>query len=323
LAQAVLNHNDPLHLPAVFVMAVARAFCCAIAVAVPTVAASSQAERRCASSDNCDASTAERRCASSDKCDASDRDDTLARDAVLLQSLQVLHKYEKQQTEQNTITVMSYNTEYKDYNGRMGGYARKIAEVRPAIVGLQECQNRDGLARLANYAANLKTGKQNYMLYNPSMVTLLDGGWLRIPRDNYADRAITWGKYRLGASEIFFFNTHLPHNHGEAASQQTHARIARMFFRLRRQLGAEDKPCIVVGDMNSFASNWNHVAGGGFESNLEANGFKNAYTARGHPGYSGLDHIMYSEAHWRVTHCHDAGTGGSDHSSITCDMTLK
>jgi len=284
-------------------MAVTRVLSCTMAMAMPAMAATSAVGGVCRAGEVCDA---------------------LAREDVLLQSLKVLHKHEaEQQTQQQMISVMSYNTEYKDYTSRMGGYARKIREEQPAIVGLQECQNRDGLANLAHYSANLNTGNQNYMVYNPSMVTLLDGGYLPIPRDNYAPRAITWGKFRLGSREVFFFNTHLPHNHGEAASQQTHARIAGMFFNLRSQLGAADKPCIVVGDMNSFASNWNQVAGGGFESNLEANGFNNAYTAHGNPGYSNLDHIMYSSAHWTVTNCKDAGTGGSDHTSITCDMTLK
>merc|ERR1740121_2443626 len=53
--------------------------------------------------------------------------------------------------------VMSYNTEYKDYNSRMGGYAAKIRNVAPAVVGLQECQNRDGLAGLSHFAANRET----------------------------------------------------------------------------------------------------------------------------------------------------------------------
>merc|ERR1711972_1307951 len=93
-----------------------------------------------------------------------------------------------------------------------------------------------------------------------------------IPRDLYADRAITWGRFRLGTHEFYFFNTHLPHNHGEAASKSTHAKIASMLLAKRRELGAEDMPTIVVGDMNSFASDWNKVQGGGFESNLQANG---------------------------------------------------
>jgi len=218
---------------------------------------------------------------------------------------------------------MSYNTEYKNYNSRMAGYAHKIKEVAPAIVGLQECQNRDGLARLAGYTANMETGRQNYILFDHQKVTLLTGGWMSIPRDNYAPRAITWGKFMLGDREIFFWNTHLPHNHNEARSQTTHARIASMFLQKRREVGAENAPTIVVGDMNSHASNFNRVHTGGFESNLEKNGFVWAYTARGNPGYGRIDHILYSAAHWTHSGCRDTGTGGSDHTSITCDLTLK
>lgn len=251
-------------------------------------------------------------------CNSEETCGKLAHDSVLLQSRKVLGRETPK-----TIKVMSYNTEYKEYWRRMGGYARKIKEIAPAIVGLQECQDRDGLAALAHYWANKLTGRQNYMLYDHNQVTFLSGGWMRIPRDEYAERAITWGKFKLGGTEFYFFNTHLPHNHGEARDKTTHAKIARMLLRKRRQLGAEHTPTIVVGDMNSFASDWNHVKGGGFESNLEANGFVNAYTAHGHPGHAGLDHILYSREHWTHHNCADTGLGGSDHSSITCDLTLK
>jgi endonuclease/exonuclease/phosphatase family metal-dependent hydrolase len=218
---------------------------------------------------------------------------------------------------------MSYNTEYKNYDARMTGYAEQIKEVAPALVGVQECQNRDGLARLSGYTANTETGDQNYMFFDPSKVTFVSGGKLRIPRDDYAERFITWGQFKLGDVTIWFFNTHLPHNHNEARSQTTHAQIAEMFLDKRKDLGAENAPTIVVGDMNSHASNFNRVEGGGFESNLEANGFTLAYTAKGNPGHGGIDHILYSAAHWTHSDCHDSGTGGSDHTSITCALTLK
>merc|ERR1712176_187385 len=150
----------------------------------------------------------------------------------------------------------------------------------------------------------------------------INGGAMRIPKDNYADRAITWGHYKLGDVAIWFFNTHLPHNHNEASSQTTHAKIAKMFLDKRKDLGAENSPTIVVGDMNSHASDFNRVEGGGFESNLEDNGFTLAYTAKGHPGHKGIDHILYSTAHWTHIECKDTGTGGSDHTSITCDLML-
>merc|ERR1712176_714657 len=152
----------------------------------------------------------------------------------------------------------------------------------------------------------------------------INGGKMRIPRDNYAPRYITWGEFKFGDVTVWFFNTHLPHNHNEASSQTTHAKIAKMFLDKRKELGAENAPKVVVGDMNSHASNFNRVQGGGFESNLEANGFTLAYTAQGHSGGHGrIDHILYSTEHWTHSGCHDSGTGGSDHTSITCDLALK
>merc|ERR1712151_693102 len=108
-------------------------------------------------------------------------------------------------------------------------------------------------------------------------------------------------------------------------SPTTHAKIAKMLLEKRKELSAESAPTIVVGDMNSHASHFNKVAGGGFESNLEANGFTWAYTAKGGHwrGHGGIDHILYSTEHWTHSGCHDSGTGGSDHTSITCDLTLK
>jgi len=223
----------------------------------------------------------------------------------------------------NVITVMSYNTQYNNYNARMGGYAAKIKELAPAVVGLQECQNRDGLADRSGYVALEGTGRQNYILHDPRQLTLVSDGFMRIPRDNYAERAITWGQFKLADTNIWFFNTHLPHNHNEASSKSTHAKIAKMLLEKRKELGAENAPSIVVGDMNSFASDYNKVGGGGFESNLQANGFTWAYTARGNPGHGGLDHILYSTAHWTEKNCRDNGTGGSDHPAITCDLVLK
>jgi endonuclease/exonuclease/phosphatase family metal-dependent hydrolase len=219
---------------------------------------------------------------------------------------------------------MSYNTEYSNYDARMGGYANKMKEIAPAIAGLQECQNKNGISRLSGYTATEGTGSQNYIFYDPCKVSFVSGGNMPIPRDNYAPRFITWGQYKLGSQTIWFFNTHLPHNHNDAWRKTTHATIANMFLEKRRELGAENAPTIVVGDMNSHASDFNEVEGGGFESNLEANGFTLAYTASGNPeGHANIDHILYSTAHWSHTGCMDSGTGGSDHTSIICDLKLE
>jgi hypothetical protein len=151
----------------------------------------------------------------------------------------------------------------------VGGYGRKIASVGPAVVGTQECQDKHALARISGYANVPDTDFQNPIFYNPAIVSYVAGsaGWMPVPRDNYSPRTITWAKFRLGTKEFWFFNTHLPHNHGEARSTNTHARIAQRLLEKRRELGGENMPTVVTGDMNTFASNG--ASEGSFESNLK------------------------------------------------------
>merc|ERR1712113_106464 len=224
----------------------------------------------------------------------------------------------------SSIRGMSYNTQYTGYrDGRVGDFAAKIREVAPAIVGLQECQDRDALASQTGYLPLSGTGIQNYILYDSSKVSFVSDGWMRIPRDRYSERAITWGQFMLGDRSIYFFNTHLPHNHGEAGDWRTHGWIAQSLLQKRRELGIDNEPTIVLGDMNSHASSFNQAPGGGFESNLVDNGFVWAWEAKGNPGYPRIDSILYSGAHWTHSDCGDTGTGSSDHTSIACTLTLK
>merc|ERR1711988_1937699 len=220
----------------------------------------------------------------------------------------------------NSLMVMSYNTEYRGYNSRVWAYGKKIREVGAATVGTQECQDRDALASASGYSYVSGT-RPNPIFFNPAKVSLVEGtgGELRIPRDNYARRTITFAKFKLGSTEFWHFNTHLPHNHNEASSRNTHARIAQMLLQKRRELGAEDMPSIVTGDMNPFASNG--ARKGSLESNLVAGGFRKAYQARGNPGYRGLDKISVSR-HWTFANGADRGTGSSDHPAIAVDLTL-
>jgi len=94
-----------------------------------------------------------------------------------------------------TVKVMSYNTEYTGYtDGRINDFAQKIAEVAADVVGLQECQDPNTLARLAGYTLLPDTGNQNYILYNANRLQQLESGSINIPRDDYSQRTITWGK---------------------------------------------------------------------------------------------------------------------------------
>jgi len=222
------------------------------------------------------------------------------------------------------LTVMSYNTEYRGYPSKVGQFGDKIREVGASIVGTQECQDKYGLARASGYRLVPGTGSQNPILYNPDRASLVHGssGWMSIPRDKHAPRAITWAKFRLadGGAEVWHFNTHLPHNHGEASSRSTHARIAQMLLEKRRELGAESAPTVITGDMNPFASVG--AVEGSLESTLRAAGFAKVYQGRGNPGYGGLDKIFASE-HWAASNGADRGTGGSDHPAIAVDLMLR
>jgi len=144
---------------------------------------------------------------------------------------------------------------------------------------------------------------------------------MQIPHDEFAERTITWAKFLLGGTEIMFFNTHLPHNHGQARSKNTHARIARSLLKKRAELGAGNMPTVIVGDMNTFASRG--AQEGSFESNLLDAGWRKSYEAQGHTGgHSGLDQI-FNSLHWTSSNGADRGTGGSDHTSIAVDVTLR
>jgi len=120
--------------------------------------------------------------------------------------------------------------------------------------------------------------------------------------------------------EFWFFNTHLPHRHGEASDPNTHAQIGRMLLAKRIELGAENSPTIVVGDCNVFASEG--APDGSFESNLAEGGIIKIYEATGrNGGHAGLDKIFVSKDDWTGSGS-DVGTGSSDHPAIAADLTL-
>jgi len=217
---------------------------------------------------------------------------------------------------------MSYNTEYIGYPSRVSAYGRKISDVGAGVIGTQECQDKYALATASGYQVVPGTDFQNPIFYNPDKVSLVDatGGWMSIPRDNYAVRTITWAKFRLGSAEFWFFNTHLPHPHGEAQDRNTHSRIAKMLLQKRDELGAGNMATVITGDCNPFASAGNSE--GSFESTLVDAGFEKSYQAQGNRGgHRGLDKI-FASPHWRSSNGADQGTGSSDHPAIAVDLAL-
>jgi len=209
---------------------------------------------------------------------------------------------------------------------RVGQFGDKISEVGAGVVGTQEVQDRFMLASAARYQAVDGIGSQNPILYHPGKVEMVPGtsGWMEIPNDNYARRTFTWAKFKIvgQSAEFMFFNTHMPHPHGQAADRNTHARIARDLLAKMDELQARSTPSVVVGDFNPFASAG--ASEGSFESNLVASGrFFKAYQGLGTTGgFAGLDKI-FASSHWDSSNGADQGTGSSDHPAIAVDLTLR
>jgi len=228
----------------------------------------------------------------------------------------------------SSLKIMTYNTVYTGYpccgSNTVPEFGAKIREVGPAVTGTQECQDGNLLASAAGYQVVPDTGGGNNILYDSSQVSYVagSGGLMNVPKDCYAQRTITFAKFRTtsGNREFWFFNTHLPHNGCDATPRETHAEIARMLLQKRRELGAESMPTVVTCDCNPFASSGSSQ--GSFESNLASAGIEKAYEGRGtFGGYAGLDKIFYSP-HWTASNGADHGTGSSDHPAITADLTL-
>jgi endonuclease/exonuclease/phosphatase family metal-dependent hydrolase len=228
----------------------------------------------------------------------------------------------------NSVNVMSYNTEYTGYrDGRVPAFGEKIVEVSPDVVGLQECQDANALARASpGYTVLSGTGPQNYILYDNQRVEAMESGWWDITRDTYAQRTITWGKFKVRSSGnvFWFFNTHLPHPLGNAADTNTHSRIAQQLAEKRTELGAGSASTIVVCDCNPFASSG--ASNGSFESNLDARGISRIYMAgerNSQGGHRGLDKIFASDNDWTTVSAGDRGTGSSDHPAISAVLRFK
>mmetsp|Transcript_10491 Transcript_10491/g.22092 ORF Transcript_10491/g.22092 Transcript_10491/m.22092 type:complete len:481 (+) Transcript_10491:330-1772(+) len=226
------------------------------------------------------------------------------------------------------VKAMSYNTQYNGYqDGRVPNFGAKMREVGADVIGVQECQDANALAAVSGYNVLRNTGSQNYIFYDSKRLRELDRGYMSIPRDDFAPRAITWGKFRViegdgSGSEFWFFNTHLPHQHNEAADKNTHARIGRSLLAKRNQLGASNTPTIVVGDMNPYVSVG--APEGSFESNIATGGLKRVYIATGSKGgLVGFDKIFASEQDLRPSNGADHGTGSSDHPAITVDLYFQ
>jgi endonuclease/exonuclease/phosphatase family metal-dependent hydrolase len=200
----------------------------------------------------------------------------------------------------------------------MSQLGQNIIALNPDIMGTQETQDAKLLERYTNGLLKyLPNTRGNPIYYNPDKMSWEGvSGSFRIPRDNYAERSVTFGKFKLGGVAFWLFNTHLPHKHNEAGRRNTHANIAQTLLDERKKLGADNEPTVVTGDFNPFASNGDSQ--GSFESNLVSDGFTKSYQAV----HWGLDKIFHSTEHWTSANGADGPFGGSDHTPIHVELTM-
>ena len=117
------------------------------------------------------------------------------------------------------------------------------------------------IARATGYALAFD-GNGNTILYKSDRLKVLSRGVFDVPRDDYAQRNIAWAHFQItqgprSGTQFWYFNTHLPHRHNQAADPNTHAIIANMLLDKRIELGAGDSPIIVTGDCNPSSVCWN------------------------------------------------------------------
>lgn len=185
----------------------------------------------------------------------------------------------KGQQAKNELRVMSFNIRY--YNNKVdqeyGWDLRKPAlpamleDVRPAVVGLQECSKlqKDYILEecpigyesieFAVKRGELGKAKHAYIdpiFYDPKRVKLVEWGafWLSDTPDEYSQswgskepRAAIWARFKVVGKcrEFIFVNTHLDHVSPEARQKGMDVILDRL-----AEINPKGKPMVLVGDLN-------------------------------------------------------------------------
>lgn len=141
--------------------------------------------------------------------------------------------------------LMSFNVRYannsdsgdKNWNRRKSAVCEMLNTQKPAVMGVQEClsnQKADILAGCKDYAAigvgrddGKSSGEQMAIFYRKDDVSIEEWGtfWLSLTPDvpskdwnSACKRCATWARIKIKATgkEIFYVNTHLDHQNGQA-----------------------------------------------------------------------------------------------------------
>jgi len=197
---------------------------------------------------------------------------------------------------------VSYNIKYNNAQG-VTGPGNSIKEMKADVVGTQETQDKDGLARTSSRTLVDGTDFQNPMYYDPSKISVINSGWEKIPRDKYSSRTFVWATFSVGDKPVTLFNTHLPHKHGESESINAHKLVAEQIAEKGKSIGGCQ---VIMGDMNPHA--------GDFKAEISRLGYK--LVAESRSVLRGYDQIFVSGECGAVSDTGDGPDGGSDHVPV-------
>eukprot|EP00929_Paragymnodinium_shiwhaense_P042097 TRINITY_DN2184_c0_g1_i1.p2 TRINITY_DN2184_c0_g1~~TRINITY_DN2184_c0_g1_i1.p2 ORF type:complete len:212 (+),score=33.50 TRINITY_DN2184_c0_g1_i1:887-1522(+) len=194
------------------------------------------------------------------------------------------------------------------------------------IKSTQECMDMSKMQNAigGGLRASPDTHSFNCMFYKPASgisyggqsdhVYLGDGN-----RDDYSKRYFSYSSLMKNGIKFWIFNTHWCIRgacSGDGAGRR-HEDSARRMLEKRKELGAEDAPTIVTGDLNSHMNGLDNDRGVQYFLN---NGFEMAGKSN---LWGGIDYVFVSKGHWKIGETHIGYFGGSDHKPIQVDLEFS
>jgi len=218
------------------------------------------------------------------------------------------------------ITVLSYNVMYTNFPNNLRGVAGNINNnLKPDVMGNQECMNMDAMQKAlgTEMLAAPNTDTYNCIFYRPGSGISYGGQSDHVylgdsNRDSYSKRFFSYAKLIKNDIAFWVFSTHWC-IHGPCsgnAAGRRHEDSARRILEKRKELGAENVPTIIVGDLNSHMNGLDNDKGVQYFLN---NGFDMAGKS---DLWGGIDYVFVSQGHWKIGATHIGDKGGSDHKPI-------
>jgi len=253
----------------------------------------------------------------------------------------------------NEIKVVSFNLRYSNpddgenwWENRKGATINMVNEIKPDVVGTQEC-----LAEMAEYVENNlplyarlgvgrddgdRQGEMMAIFYNTERLDLISSGnfWLSETPDSVSlgwdgacRRMVTWGCFRVkGTDNTFFhFNTHLDHIGPIAREEGVKLLVAKI-----NEIVPEGLPFVVTGDFNSTVDEPIYDPLKAIATSVRdaapRTDSKNTYNAYGKGGGAVIDHVFEANLNPVSFETLDKDFGApfiSDHYPVLARLNFK